>query len=460
MPYFGKCDNINHQKFEIPPRSIRRITINMNFQKLYNEKKMTPDEIVSHFGRNWTVATDITLAIPPAIMAALYRRAKKGAFSNLTLHTMLEMQPFDILRDPDVPGVHRVSWFSGGDFRKLINAGAADVMPCYYRDMPKIFRSMDIDAFILPVSPMDEHGYFSTGLNGSNCPALLESAKRIYLEVNENMPRSINSPSVYIGDIAGLCENNAELPVAKPSVIDEVSRTIGEYIVDEIPNEATLQLGVGAVPDAVGFSLKDKRDLGIHTELFVDSMVELIECGAVTNLKKPYYVGKSVAAFAYGSKRIYDYIDNNPAIKLVPVDLVNDPAIIAQMPKFISVNAALEVDFFGQVCAESIGTMHISGTGGQVDYVRGATSSEGGKSFIAMPSTAKGGEISRIKSMLTEGSIVTTSKNDVDNIVTEYGIARLRGKSLWQRTKELISIAHPKFRDELTFEAKKRNIII
>ena len=191
-------------------------------------------------------------------------------------------------------------------------------------------------------------------------------------------------------------------------VIDEVSRKIGGYIAEEIPDEATLQLGIGAVPDAVGLALKDKHDLGIHTELFTDSMIELIECGAVTNSRKPLYTGKSVATLAFGSERMYKYIDDNPAFAMLPVDYVNDPAVIAQLPKFMSINAALEVDFFGQVCAESMGTRHVSGTGGQVDYVRGAVRSPGGKSFIAFPSTAKGGTVSRITPTLQPGAIVTT----------------------------------------------------
>ena len=265
---------------------------------------------------------------------------------------------------------------------------------------------------------------------------------------------------VHISQVTALCESDVALPVMPPAKIDEVSKKIGDFIAEEVPDGATLQLGIGAVPDAVGLALKDKHDLGIHTELFTDSMVELIECGAVTNMRKPLYQSKTVATLAFGSERMYDFIDDNPAFVLLPVNVVNDPAVIAQHPDFISVNAALEVDFFGQVCAESIGTRHVSGSGGQVDYVRGATQSKGGKSFIAFPSTAKNGTISRIKPTLTPGSIVTTSKNDVDYIVTEYGMAKLRGKTLSERTKSLIAIAHPDFRDELTREAKKQNILI
>ena len=208
-----------------------------------------------------------------------------------------------------------------------------------------------------------------------------------------------------------------------------------------------------------GIALKSKHDLGIHTEMFTDSMVELIACGAVNNSKKQIHRGKTVTTFAFGSKRIYDYIDDNPAIEILPVNYVNDPAVICKNDNMISINAAVEVDLWGQVCAESIGTKHLSGTGGQVDFVRGACQSRGGKSFIAFTSTAKGGTISKIQPILTPGALCTTSKNDVDYIVTEYGIAQLRGLSLSKRVKNLISIAHPDFRDELTFEAKKRGMI-
>ena len=234
----------------------------------------------------------------------------------------------------------------------------------------------------------------------------------------------------------------------------------GGLIAERIPDGACLQLGIGAIPDATGMALKAKHDLGIHTEMFTDSMVELIECGAVNNSKKQIHRGKTVTTFAFGSQRIYDYIDDNPAVEILPVEYVNDPDVICQNDNMISINAAVEVDLFGQVCAESVGTKHMSGSGGQIDYVRGACQSRGGKSFIAFTSTAKGGTISKIKSILTPGAVVTTSKNDVDYIVTEYGGAHLRGRSVGERARQLIAIAHPDFRDELTFEAKKRGIMI
>lgn len=432
----------------------------VDIQAAYAEKRTAPEAIAQQVQSGWNCCTDIGAAIPPALLAALGQRGAAGQLDHVILHTMLDLTKQAVLQ-PDAAGITPVSWFSGGGLRSAVNSGQADVMPCYYRDMPELFRDyVEVDAFFAAVSPMDEHGYFSTGVTGSNSEVLIRKAKHIYLEVNTNMPRVPSAPMVHITQVTALCENDAQLPVSPPVEIDEVSRTIGGLIAQEVPNGATIQLGIGAVPEAVGIALRDKRDLGVHTELFTDSMVELIQCGAVTNAKKPLYRGKSVATLTFGSQRIYDYIHENPAFLMLPVDQVNDPAVIAQHPNFISVNAALEVDLFGQVCAESMGTRHISGTGGQADYVRGATHSKGGKSFIAFPSTAKGGTISRIQPSLTPGAIVTTSKNDVDYIVTEYGIAKLRGRTLSQRAKELIAIAHPKFRDELTHAAKARNILI
>ena len=231
-------------------------------------------------------------------------------------------------------------------------------------------------------------------------------------------------------------------------------------IADEVPNGATLQLGIGGVPNAVGVLLRDKKDLGLHTEMFTDSMVDLLECGAVTNMKKPINVGKTIATLAWGTKKMYEYMDDNPAFEMHPVDYTNNPYVIGQHDNFISVNACVEIDLFGQVCAESLGTLHYSGSGVQVDFVRGANLSKGGKGFIAMTSTAKNGTVSKVKPVLTPGSIVTTSKNEVDFLVTENNIVRLKGRTASERAKMIISLAAPEFRDELLFEAKKMNLIV
>lgn len=433
----------------------------MNTNELYKGKLVTAEEIASQLQDNWTCAMDFAGGIPKSLTDEIAKCSAARKFNNVKFHVMLDIYPLDLLKAENGAGLNLITWFSGGGLREAANEGRAEIVPCYYQDVPQLFEQyVDIDAIYLHVSQMDKHGYFSMPLAGSASEVLIRKAKRIYLQVNRNLPRSLYSPLIHIGQVTNLCEIDDALPIMPSAKMDSVSETIGNIIANEIPNGATLQLGVGAVPEVVGFALKDKKNLGIHTELFTDSMIELIECGAVTNEKKPIYKGKTVATLAFGSQRMYDFIDDNKAFVLLPVNEVNNPAVIAKHPDFMSVNGALEVDFFGQVCAESIGTRHVSGTGGQVDYVRGATQSQGGKSFIAFPSTAKGGTVSRIKPTLTEGSIVTTSKNDVDHIVTEYGVAKLRGKSVTERTRALISIAHPDFRDELMYEAKKRMLVI
>ena len=433
-----------------------------DYKALYAQKLMTADAVAEQVQSNWLFGMDTGPSQTPAIMAAVANKIRNSDITGVKVQTLLDVYPFEFYADDSLKGkMTGYSWFSSGGARKAVNAGYADILPAYYRDVPRHIRvEYEYDAFCVSVSPMDSHGYFSLANNGSYAEAMMDKAKRIFVEVNDQQPRCLCGTQIHVSQVDAIVEFNHELPVLPPVVIDETSRTIGNLIAEQIPDGACIQLGIGAIPDATGMALKAKHDLGIHTEMFTDSMVELIECGAVNNSKKQIHRGKSVTTFAYGSKRIYDYIDDNPAIEILPVDYVNDPAVICKNDNMISINAALEVDFFGQVCAESVGTKHMSGSGGQIDYVRGACQSKGGKSFIAFTSTAKGGTISKIKPILTPGAICTTSKNDVDYIVTEYGIAHLRGRSLGERTKQLIAIAHPDFRDELTFEAKKRSILI
>lgn len=433
-----------------------------DYKALYAQKLMTADAVAEQVQSNWLFGMDTGPSQTPAIMAAVANKIRNSDITGVKVQTLLDVYPFEFYADDSLKGkMTGYSWFSSGGARKAVNAGYADILPAYYRDLPRHIRvEYEYDAFCVSVSPMDSHGYFSLANNGSYAEAMMDKAKRIFVEVNDQQPRCLCGTQIHVSQVDAIVEFNHELPVLPPVVIDETSRTIGNLIAEQIPDGACIQLGIGAIPDATGMALKAKHDLGIHTEMFTDSMVELIECGAVNNSKKQIHRGKSVTTFAYGSKRIYDYIDDNPAIEILPVDYVNDPAVICKNDNMISINAALEVDFFGQVCAESVGTKHMSGSGGQIDYVRGACQSKGGKSFIAFTSTAKGGTISKIKPILTPGAICTTSKNDVDYIVTEYGIAHLRGRSLGERTKQLIAIAHPDFRDELTFEAKKRGILI
>lgn len=433
-----------------------------DFKRLYAEKLTAADALARSVQSGWEIAMGDALAQTPGIVGALEKRALGGGLDGVRIHTVLDVYPLAYYTDSAYAGkITGCSWFAGSGARKGINGGWADYVPNYYRDVPALIgRGYEFDACIVAVSKMDGHGYFSVGCTSSAMEAMLEKSRRIFVEVNANMPRAVSCTQIHISRVDAIIENTAPLPVIPAAEPDEVSTTIGNLIAEQIPDGACIQLGIGAIPDATGMALKSKHDLGIHTELFTDSMVELIECGAVNNSKKQLHRHKSVATFAYGSQRIYDYVDDNPGILLLPVDYVNDPAVICQNDNMISINSALEVDLYGQVCAESVGTKHVSGTGGQVDYVRGACQSRGGKSFIAFASTAKGGAISKIKSTLTPGALCTTSKNDVDRVVTEYGVAELRGQSLGERAKRLIAIAHPDFRDELRFEAKKRGIMI
>lgn len=429
-----------------------------DYQKMYQEKLTTPDKIARQVQSGWLLGMDTATSQTPAIMTAIAEYIRSSDITGVKVQALLDAYPFEFYTDPTLAGkMTGYSWFSSSAARKAVNAGYADIIPAYYRDFPTRIRTeYDYDAVCVEVAPMDRHGYFSLALNGSYIDAMLDKTKRIFLEVNDRQPRGLCGSLIHISQVDAIVEYNHDLPVLPPVQLDEVSKTIGGLIAERIPDGACLQLGIGAIPDATGMALKAKHDLGIHTEMFTDSMVELIECGAVNNSKKQIHRGKTVTTFAFGSQRIYDYIDDNPAVEILPVEYVNDPDVICQNDNMISINAAVEVDLFGQVCAESVGTKHMSGSGGQIDYVRGACQSRGGKSFIAFTSTAKGGTISKIKPILTPGAVVTTSKNDVDYIVTEYGVAHLRGRNLAERARALIAVAHPSVREELERAAAQR----
>ena len=432
----------------------------MDFQAEYRSKLRTPAEAVRAVKNGDWVDYTSALGFPPLLDAAL--AARRDELHDVKVRGNLCTGPVQVV-ECDTEQAHFLyhTWHCSAYERRLCDRGLCYYTPMVFRNLAWYYREfLTVNVAMASVAPMDRHGYFSLALNGSYIDAMLDKTKRIFLEVNDRQPRGLCGSLIHISQVDAIVEYNHDLPVLPPVQLDEVSKTIGGLIAERIPDGACLQLGIGAIPDATGMALKAKHDLGIHTEMFTDSMVELIECGAVNNSKKQIHRGKTVTTFAFGSQRIYDYIDDNPAVEILPVEYVNDPDVICQNDNMISINAAVEVDLFGQVCAESVGTKHMSGSGGQIDYVRGACQSRGGKSFIAFTSTAKGGTISKIKPILTPGAVVTTSKNDVDYIVTEYGVAHLRGRSLGERARQLIAIAHPDFRDELTFEAKKRGIMI
>lgn len=431
------------------------------YEAEYRSKLATADEIAGMIQSGDVCASPTCMAQPSAIVDAIAARAARGELENVQHNSMIAIEPAPFT-DPALHGKYDyVSWFTQAAARTSVQQGYSDYMPCHYSQEIALWDLRGRPDVVYAVAaPMDRHGYFSFGLVASENVELIRRAKRVFLEINKNMPRVLGINIIHISQVTALCEHDAPIPTLTPPQISDKDLTIGRYIADYIPDGATLQFGIGGVPSAVGCCLEGKKDLGIHTELFTDSMVDLIEKGIVTNLRKPIDTGKTVAAFAWGSQRMYDFLNDNLSIEMRPVSYVNDPYTVGKLDNFISVNSCLEIDLLGQVCAESIGSKHFSGSGGQVDFVRGCGLSNGGKSFIAMSSTVKNDTMSKIKPILTPGAVVTTGKNDVDYVVTEYGVAHLKGKTAGERAKALISIAHPKFREELLYEAKQMNFAI
>ena len=342
----------------------------------------------------------------------------------------------------------------------MIAEGQATFTPAFFHQVPRLITEfMDVNVAMTCVSRMDRHGYMSLGTNVDVAKAAIAAADIVILEVNPNMPRVHGDSWVHISDAAVVVEHEAplnELPVPPDRPEDEA---MGQLIADLIPDGACIQLGIGGVPNAVAKSLSNHKNLGIHTEMFVDSMVELVEQGIVTGTEKTFHPGKALYAFAAGSRRMYEFLDDNPLIEAHPVSYTNFPPNIARNDNLISVNSTIEVDLTGQCCSESMGSAQFSGTGGQHDYARGAFDSRGGKSIIAFYSTAKSGEVSRVVSTLTPGAVVTTPRNEVHYVASEYGVANLKGKTTRHRAEAMISLAHPKFRDQLTHDAKKLHLI-
>jgi acetyl-CoA hydrolase len=317
------------------------------------------------------------------------------------------------------------------------------------------------DVALINVSPPDEFGFCSYGIDVGNIKTPAEKAKIVIAQINKNMPRGLGDSFIHVNKIDYIVEADEpllELPQVDPNTSPEVLKVydkIGENVASLIEDGATIQMGIGAIPDSVLKYLRDRRNLGVHTEMFSDGIVELVEEGVITGEEKTLHPGKIIAGFVLGSKQAYDFVDNNPIIEFHPQEYVNDPFVIAKNKKMVAINSAIEIDLTGQVCSDSIGSKFYSGIGGQVDFIRGAAHSEGGKAIIAIPSTTKDEKISRIVTALKPNAGVVTSRGDVRYVVTEYGVAHLFGKSIQERAKALIEIAHPKFRDELTEFAKK-----
>ncbi|MCH4166146.1 MAG: 4-hydroxybutyrate CoA-transferase [Megasphaera sp.] len=347
--------------------------------------------------------------------------------------------------------------FVGGSTRKAVEEGRADYTPCFFHEAPKFFREglLPVDVVFLQLSEPDEQGNCSFGISVDYTQPAASAAKLVIAQINKNMPRTYGN-SIHLDDIDYIVEKDEPLIELQPPKIGDLEKKIGGYVASLIHDGDTLQLGIGAIPDAVLSFLGDKKDLGIHSEMFSDGVVDLANKGVVTNKKKTIDTGKFVSCFLMGTKKLYDFVNNNPDVEMKPVDYTNDPFVVAKIDNIISINSAMQVDLMGQVNAEMIGNRQFSGVGGQVDFVRGASRAKGGKAIIAMSATTGKGKISKIVPLLDEGAAITTSRNDVDYIVTEYGIASLKAKTLRQRAAALINIAHPDFRPALIAEFEKR----
>ena len=440
----------------------------MDFQKEYQQKLVSADEAVKIIKSGDWVDYGWCTGTPDALDKALAKRTDE--LKDVKLRGGILLKPLAVFEREDA-GEHFCwnSWHMSGIERKYISRGFAYYSPIRYSELPRYYRDsiQPDDVVMLMVAPMDKHGYFNFGPNASHLTAMCETSKKIIVEVNENMPRCLGGfeNGVHISDVTYIVEGDnppiGELGGGGPAT--EVDKAVAKLIVDEIPNGACLQLGIGGMPNAVGSLIaeSDLKDLGVHTEMYVDAFVDIAKAGKINGSKKNIDRFRQTYGFGAGTKKMYDYLDENPELMSAPVSYTNDIRSISALDNFMSINNAVDIDLFGQISSESSGIKHISGAGGQLDFVLGAYLSNGGKSFICCSSTftTKDGKMqSRIKPTLTQGSIVTDTRSNTHYVVTEYGIVNLKGLSAWERAEALISIAHPDFRDELIAEAEKIHI--
>ena len=432
----------------------------MHWLELYRRRVTTASEAVKAIRSGDHVWIHSGCSNPEELISAMVGRA--GELEGVEISHILTLGLADYVKPEFAGSFRHRALFAGANVRNAVNEGRADFVPVHLHQIPRLIYEgiLPIDVALIHISPPDEHGFCSYGVEVGCTKAAAERAKTVIALVNKRMPRALGDAFINVAKLTHVVEvdrDPLEIPIAKG--VGETSKAIGQNVAALIEDASTLQMGIGEIPDAVLLYLKEKRNLGIHTELFSDGLVELVETGVVTNEAKTLHRGKTVAAFVLGGKRTFDFLDNNPFVEFHPTDYVNDPFIISQNEKMVAINSALSVDITGQVCADSIGCSIYSGFGGQVDFIRGAARSKGGKPIIAMPSTARTGTVSRICDVLSEGSGVVTTRADVHYVVTEYGVASLFGKSLNERAKELIAIAHPDFQQDLKAAARRRNLL-
>ena len=436
----------------------------MDWQNEYSSQIVTADQAVRSIQSGQRVFLSGNVSVPRTTLAALVRYAPN--LRDVEICQSLTVGPADYV-DPEMEGHLRVNtMFISANVRPAVNEGRADYTPVMLSEFPLLFKNrvLPLDAALIQVAPPDEHGFCSLGVEVGLTKSAAESATLLIAEVNQQMPRTLGDSFIHVGRLSHIIP--VDYPVAEMAMggdgDNEVVEKIAGHIAELIPDGATIQMGLGAIPDAVLKYLFHKKDLGIHTELFSDGIIDLVESGALTNARKSIHRGKIVAGIIIGSRRLYDWVDDNPLIEMHPTEYVNDPFVIAQNHRMVAINSAIEVDLTGQVCADSIGARLYSGVGGQLDFIYGASRSKGGVPIIALPSTAvlsDGRQVSKIADMLKPGAGVVTSRNHVHFVVTEFGVAALYGRTIRQRAQALINIAHPQFRAELTAGAANLNYL-
>lgn len=427
----------------------------MTWASRLRDKTVTADEALEVVEDGQRIFLHGAAATPHALIAALGRRLSsvKGV-ETVSIHTVGDA-PYAAPDHAD--RVRHRALFIGANVRAAVNGGRADYVPVFLSDIPALFRNgaLPIDVALINVAPPDAHGYCSLSTSVDVARAAVENARVVIAQVNAAMPRTLGDSFIHADQITHAVPVDAPPDAVMPEPATDEERLIGQHIAGLVENGSTLQLGIGAIPNAAAAALRDHRDLGVHTELFSDGVVDLVEAGAVTGAAKSIRRGKIVSSFVVGSRKVYEFVHDNPGVEMHPIDYTNDTSIIRRHDRMVTINSAIEVDLTGQVCADSIGTRFYSGVGGQMDFMRGAALSRGGKPIIALPSTAKGRTISRIVPTLREGAGVVTSRAHVHYVITEHGVAYLHGRSIRERAQALIAIADPAFREELSRYARE-----
>lgn len=420
----------------------------------WRSRAVSPADAVQHVRSGMTIFLHGAAATPAPLVEALAARTDLEGVRIYHLHTE-GLAPF---ADPGREAAFRsVSLFTGGPLRKAVEEGRADFVPVFLSDIPGLFSSGDVklDLAVLQLSPPDRHGLCTLGTSVDAARGAADAAPLITAEINDRMPRTHGHTTVPLDRVTAFAATSRPLHEHPGEPPSEVEQRIGELVAELVPDRACLQMGIGAIPDAVLARLTAKRDLGVHTEMFSDGLVDLVKSGAVTNRFKAVHPGRVVTSFVNGTRKVFDFVDDNPLVEFHPADRTNDTALIRKNDNVVAVNSAIQIDLTGQVCADSFGHRIYSGIGGQMDFIRGAAVSKGGKPIIALPSTAKGGTVSRITHELAPGAGVTTTRGHVHWVVTEFGAVNLHGRSLRERAELLIGIAHPDFRPELRQKVKE-----